>query len=85
MPTNEQPASERFQQAHSAALERLTSAHVLVAHVTVGGETVTVAADKIYEALLMLKGLPVPDLRLNADIRFDAITSAELEALSRRR
>lgn len=54
---------------------------ILVAHVTVSDETLTVAADKISEALAALHGSPKAGMRIDAGIVFDAMTKAEFEAL----
>lgn len=54
---------------------------ILVAHVEVGGEKLTVKADMVNDALIALHGKPVAGMRCTADIVFDAMTRAEFAAL----
>lgn len=54
---------------------------ILVAHVTVDDETLTVRADKLTDALVALHGAPKAGMRLDARIVFDAMTDAELKSL----
>lgn len=54
---------------------------ILVAHVTVGDETLTVKADEITAALTHLNGEPKAGMRLDASIEFDAMTPAEFAAI----
>lgn len=54
---------------------------VLVAHVTVGDETLIVKASEITAALTALNGEPKAGMRLDATIVFDAMTQAEFAAI----
>jgi Flp pilus assembly CpaF family ATPase len=54
---------------------------VVVAHVTVGGETITVDAADIAQALIQLGGEPTAGQRLDVAIVYDSITLAAFLAL----
>lgn len=54
---------------------------ILVAHVNVGGEKLTVKADRVNDALIALHGTPMAGTRYTADIAIEAMTRAEFTAL----
>ena len=54
---------------------------VLVAHVTVGDETLIVKASEITAALIALNGEPKAGMRLDATIVFDAMTQDEFASV----
>ncbi|MGA5726555.1 hypothetical protein ACPCHQ_21725 [Ralstonia thomasii] len=54
---------------------------ILVAHVTVDDETMTVKHDEVHHALHSLGEQPRPGLHLVADIRYEAMTETAFAAL----
>lgn len=71
-----------FQRQHRASLDRIAAGNVvLVAHVTIADQTLTVAADKVNEALIALHGQPVAGTQCNVEIVFASMTQADFAAL----
>lgn len=54
---------------------------VMVAHVTVGDDTMTVKENEIHIALAHLSGTLLPGMRITTTIRIDTMTEPEFVAL----
>lgn len=71
-----------IEQKHAAIQQTAVPAPmIVVAHVTVGDETLIVKASEIAAALTALNGDPKAGMRLDATIVFDAMTQAEFAAV----
>lgn len=62
-------------------VQQSTSRDVLVAHVTVDDETLTVHASRAHHALHALQGDPAPGLAVSASIRYELIDEQSLAAV----
>jgi hypothetical protein len=72
-----------IEQKHAAIQQMVAPVvMILVAHVTVGDETLIVKASEITAALIALNGEPKAGMRLDATIVFDAMAQAEFAAVS---
>lgn len=71
----------KFADNHSEGLRRAMTGFILVAHVTVGDETLIVKADEINKALASLGGTPYHGQSIKADITFQDMTEADFKTL----
>lgn len=72
---------KNFAEEHAASVKRVMTGNVLVAHVNVGDESLTVEANKVYEALVALHGAPFPGMRVNVIISFDVMSREAFDAI----
>lgn len=55
--------------------------HVMAAHVTIGGETITVDATDLHDAIIRLSGTPTAGQHLDVTIAYESMTLAAFVAL----
>lgn len=74
--------NQTFQDRHAATLERITAGtDVLAARVSVDGEVLTVRADQVGAAMVVLHGTPTAGLAVSAKIEYFAMSAVEFDAL----
>lgn len=74
--------NQTFQERHAASLARIvTGSDVLAARVTVEDEVLTVRADQVGQAMVVLHGTPVPGLHVDAKVEYIAMSAEAFAAL----